>query len=244
MLTERKVAKSLTSFIRTQTWISPAPGINEPTDNDPDMDENLNFSPSTLQAFEKDPELLLAHRRAVMDRRSDNFKRVMKDSDLQAKAQEMFTKSMKARLGDSEKGQRLLRMLLPKFPVGCRRQTPGPGFLEALLQDNVDTRWDDIARITKRGILTKSSGEELEFDAIVCATGFETSFRPSIPIVGRNGVDLAQKWSLDMPKAYWGITVPDFPNYFCKYLLPEKETKANRHVQASSVPTLVSPTDL
>ncbi|KAK5400865.1 hypothetical protein LTR06_011176 [Exophiala xenobiotica] len=207
------VARSLTTFVRSQTWISPAPGINEPTANDPDMDEKLNFSPTTLERFEKEPEYLLAHRRAVMDRRIDNFKRAMKDTDLQRQAQVIFTKSMTSRLGDSQKGKKLRDMLLPKFPVGCRRQTPGPGFLEALLQDNVDTRWDDVSKITKKGILTKS-GDELEFDAIVCATGFDTSFQPSIPIVGRRGVDLAHKWRTDIPKAYWGITVPDFPNYF------------------------------
>lgn len=177
------------------------------------MDEDYNFSPSTLERFEKEPEYLLAHRRAIMNRRADNFKRAMKDSDLQTKAQALFAKSMSDRLGESERGKKLLEMLLPKFPVGCRRLTPGPGFLEALLQDNVDTRWDDIARITSRGIVTKS-GEELEFDAIVCATGFDTSFQPSFPIVGRGGVDLAQTWTADRPKAYFGITVPHFPNYF------------------------------
>lgn len=177
------------------------------------MDEEYNFSSSTLEKFEKDPDYLLAHRRAIMNRRADNFKRAIKDSDLQKKAQALFTKSMAERLGPSEKAKKLLEMLLPKFPVGCRRLTPGPGFLEALLQDNVDTRWDDIARITSNGIVTKG-GEVLEFDAICCATGFDTSFQPSFPLVGRGGVDLAQLWRTQQPKAYFGITVPHFPNYF------------------------------
>lgn len=30
--------------------------------------------------------------------------------------------------------------LIPDFPVGCRRITPGPGYLEALCQDNVGCR--------------------------------------------------------------------------------------------------------
>ena len=82
---------------------------------------------------------------------------------------------------------------------------------------NVDTRWDDIARITEKGILTKT-GEELEFDAIVCATGFDTSFQPRFPIIGRNGVSLAEQWR-EIPEAYFGITVPKFPNYFGKFFL-------------------------
>lgn len=207
------MVKHLTSFIRTQVWISPAPGINEPTAADPDLDEDYNFSEEVLRRFEDDPQYLLDHRRAIMDRRIENFKRAIRGSETQLQAQALFTKSMEDRLGNSEKGRRIANMLLPTFSVGCRRQTPGPGYLEALLQDNVDTRFDDIQKITAGGILTKS-GEHLEFDAICCATGFNTSFRPSLPVIGRNGIDLAEKWSANIPKAYFGITIPDFPNYF------------------------------
>lgn len=27
--------------------------------------------------------------------------------------------------------------LMPDFPVGCKRLTPGPGYIEALCEDNV-----------------------------------------------------------------------------------------------------------
>lgn len=198
--------------VRTQTWISPAPGINEPTANDPEMDEEYNFTEKTLNAFQ-DPEALRQYRIAIMDRRIQNFHRAMADSDIQLKAQEMFRKSMTGRLGDSPKGKRAAEMLLPTFPVGCRRQTPGPGFLEALLQDNVEMVWDSIQTVTPKGIRFKT-GEEAEYDVIVCATGFDTTFKPAFPIIGRNGVNLAEKWTLDQPKAYFGICVPDMPNYF------------------------------
>ena len=200
-------------FVRSKTWISPAPGINEPTDQDPEMDPDYNFTRSSLKLF-KDPEVLRSYRAAIMNRRIDNFKRNMAESEIQQRAQELFRKSMTERLGDTEKGRRAAEMLLPDFPVGCRRQTPGPGFLEALVQNNVDMRWDDIAHVTEKGIKTKS-GEEREYDVIVCATGFDTTFRPSFPLIGRNGVDLGEKWSADMPKAYFGIAVPSMPNYFC-----------------------------
>ena len=140
-----------------------------------------------------------------MNRRAENFNRVIADCDLQQQAQDLFRKSMTDRLGNSEKGKRAAELLVPSFPVGCRRQTPGPGFLEAIIQDNIELRWDDISKITERGILTRS-GVELEYDIIVCATGFDTSFKPSFPLVGRK----------DVPKAYMGMCVPEFPNYFCK----------------------------
>lgn len=200
-------------YVRTQTWISPAPGINEPTAKDPEMDEQYNFSDKTLELF-KDPEVLREYRIAMMDRRAENYNRVIAECPLQKKAQDLFRKSMTERLGDSEKGRKAAELLIPSFPVGCRRQTPGPGFLEALIQDNIEMRWDDIDRITERGIQTRS-GIEIEYDVIVCATGFDTSFKPAFPLVGRNGVSMAQKWTNDLPKAYLGMCVPDFPNYFC-----------------------------
>lgn len=200
-------------FIRTQTWISPAPGINEPTANDPEMDPDYNFTEASLDIF-KDPEVLREYRQAIMDRRIENFQRALADSDVQLKAQALFRKSMTERLGNSEKGRKAAQYLLPDFPVGCRRQTPGPGFLEAVVQDNVEMRWDDIKHVSEKGIVLKS-GEEKEYDAIVCATGFDTTFKPAFPLIGRNGVNLAEKWTEEQPKAYFGFLVPDMPNYFC-----------------------------
>ncbi|KAL2841973.1 hypothetical protein BJX68DRAFT_278502 [Aspergillus pseudodeflectus] len=208
-----KHVSSMDVYVRTQTWISPAPGINEPTKNDLEMDAEYNFSPAALETL-KDPEVLRAYRAAIMDRRIENFKRAIADSDIQKRAQEMFTESMIKRLGDTPKGRKAAEYLLPSFPVGCRRQTPGPGFLEALTQDHIEMHWDDVAAITEKGIRTRS-GEEKEYDVIVCATGFDTSFRPSFPLIGRGGVDLARKWDIEQPKAYFGFLVPDMPNYFC-----------------------------
>ncbi|KAL2834389.1 hypothetical protein BDW59DRAFT_178795 [Aspergillus cavernicola] len=208
-----KVASHLTSFIRSQAWISPAPGINEPTDDDPDTDEHYNYAPHVIEMFKSDPEACLGHCRSLINRRIANFRRTHAASDVQRAARELFTNNMKQRLGDTEKGQALAELLIPDFPVGCRRQTPGPGYLEALLQDNVVTRWDDVARFTPRGIQTRD-GSELEFDVVVCATGFDTTFRPQFPTIGRGGVDLTRRWECEPPKSYFGLAVPDLPNYF------------------------------
>ena len=52
-----------------------------------------------------------------------------------------------------------------------------------------------------------------EFDIIICATGFNVSFRPFWKMIGRNGVDLNTEWAV-LPEAYFGICAPDHPNYF------------------------------
>lgn len=109
----------------------------------------------------------------------------------------------------------LADVLIPDFAVGCRRPTPGNGFLEALVSDNVDVVTSPIVRVTERGILT-ADGEH-EVDAIVCATGFDVSLKPRFPFFGRNGADLAKRWALEPPEAYMSVMVDDHPNYFSEW---------------------------
>lgn len=55
------------------------------------------------------------------------------------------------------------------------------GLQEALVEDNVDFRPVDIKRITATGI-EGADGEHREYDSIVCATGFDSTYRPRVPI--------------------------------------------------------------
>jgi cation diffusion facilitator CzcD-associated flavoprotein CzcO len=177
------------------------------------MDDEYNYAPHVLEQFKNDPKSCQEHCKNLIDRRLTNFKRTHVYSEEQKAARKLFQNLMRQRLGDSPKGKSLYHMLIPEFPVGCRRQTPGPGYLEALLRDNVETRWDDIGRLTEKGIHTKN-GQQLDFDVIICATGFDTTFKPRFPTVGRNGVNLAEKWTKEMPMCYFGMTAADMPNYF------------------------------
>lgn len=78
----------------------------------------------------------------------------------------VLEKYMKARL---VKKPSLAEHLIPDWPVGCRRLTPGVGFLESLCEDNCDAIFSDIAEITPDGITT-IDGEHKEYDIILCAT--------------------------------------------------------------------------
>lgn len=106
----------------------------------------------------------------------------------------------------------LAEAIIPKdFAVGCRRPTPGNGYLEALCQDDVDIVLGGIAEITPEGIKT-ADGKEHKVDIIVCATGFDVSWKPAYPTIGRGGKSLSEEWK-DIPSTYLSITVPNFPNY-------------------------------
>lgn len=81
--------------------------------------------------------------------------------------------------------------MIPGFHPGCRRLSPGDGYLEALQQENAKICWSPIECITKNGIRT-TDGEE-EFDLIVCATGFDTTFIPPWKLVGLKGATLKER---------------------------------------------------
>lgn len=63
-----------------------------------------------------------------------------------------------------------------------------------------------------KGVVT-DSGKEYELDGLICATGFDTTFKPRFPLIGRNGTNLAEEWK-DEPRSYLGLAAHGFPNYF------------------------------
>jgi len=99
----------------------------------------------------------------------------------------------------------------------CRRPTPGVGYLEALTQENVRVVFEGIKGIVPQGIQLES-GEIIELDAIVCATGFDVSWKPRFPVIGRGGIDMREQWS-QRPTAYLSFAVPNFPNYIGTFSL-------------------------
>lgn len=116
---------------------------------------------------------------------------------------------MRERLADKP---HILESLLPNFSVACRRLTPGPGYLEALAQDNVDFINTPISRAKDSSLVLKN-GEERELDILVCATGFQASAPPPFPVTGRHDQTLQQKFE-PYPETYLSLATDGFPNYF------------------------------
>jgi cation diffusion facilitator CzcD-associated flavoprotein CzcO len=122
---------------------------------------------------------------------------------------EYFAQDMRRRLARKPE---LLDQIIPPFPPGCRRLTPGPGYLEALTDDKVDVIKTEISKIDATGITT-ADGQHRAVDAIICATGFDTTYCPRFPIIGRNGLSLGDKWR-ERPDTYISLATDQFPNYF------------------------------
>jgi cation diffusion facilitator CzcD-associated flavoprotein CzcO len=73
-----------------------------------------------------------------------------------------------------------------------------------------------MTEATEEGIVTED-GTLHKLDALVCGTGFDVSFRPSFPLIGKHGTDLRDAFA-DVPDTYLSTMIPDFPNYFSQYL--------------------------
>ena len=109
----------------------------------------------------------------------------------------------------------LLSLLIPSFAPGCRRLTPGKGFLEALLEPNVNVVSNAISKITPSGITTTppTTTTTYPIDVLLCATGFLVSSAPPFPIHGRDSLPLSTRWH-HRPESYLSLAVDRFPNLF------------------------------
>jgi len=107
----------------------------------------------------------------------------------------------------------LREKLMPDYTAGCKRMTPSNEYYPALNRKNVAVETDGIDRIEGNTIITKT-GQKVEADAIVFATGFQAAdFPAGFEVTGRHGKQLSQEWK-DGPEAYYGTAATGFPNFF------------------------------
>jgi cation diffusion facilitator CzcD-associated flavoprotein CzcO len=133
---------------------------------------------------------------------------------------EDFTSRARNHMSQKINDPQTLEALLPtEYKAGCRRFTPADKYMEALNQPHINVVASPIDHVAGRAIYSRD-GRRREYDAVVCGTGFEP-YKPRFPIVGRNGVDLAEKWSdTGNYESYLAATVAEFPNFFGKSSSP------------------------
>ena len=127
---------------------------------------------------------------------------------------QMFSDYIKGQVGDDEE---LLKKVIPDYaPMGKRTLQDNGSWLSALKRDNVDLVTQSVASVSAGGV-TAADGSFYPADIILYATGFETDrFLWPMKIIGRGGRALSDQWGIE-PSAYLGITIPNFPNFYCMY---------------------------
>jgi cation diffusion facilitator CzcD-associated flavoprotein CzcO len=200
-----KVASKLTNIVRTPTWIS-APFVE---DLSKAPGTNRKYTEEEKEEFRQNPEKLKEHRHELAHAFNHFYEALIEGSEANKEAMRRTKEMMEDRL----KGYpELAAKLIPEWSLGCRRLTPGNGYLESLTTDNVELLVGEIQEITPTGIRMKD-GSHQEYDAIVCATGFDVSFRPRWTQKGRGGRSLAKEWA-DDAQSYLSLCVSGYPNHF------------------------------
>ncbi len=126
---------------------------------------------------------------------------------------EMFIAWMQAFTTDAE----LLAKVTPKYPpMGKRTLQDNGTWLTTLQRDDVELITDGIAEITADGV-TDVNGLHRSADVLLWATGFDVNHQLGpIDVRGVGGIGLNEAWG-DAAYAYLGVTVPDFPNFYCVF---------------------------
>ncbi|CAI7566118.1 unnamed protein product [Penicillium palitans] len=201
-----KVAQ-LVNFVRNPTWVS----VNfcaEKTQNG----GNFRYTEEEKAHFAEDTEAHFKYRRELEASVNAFFYGMYRDHPMQLGLTQACQQQMEERMKGISDPEILSKMLSHEFRPGCRRLTPGDGYLEAFSNDNATLTFDPIERITEQGIKTVT-GDEQQFDVIVCATGFDTTFIPSWKMIGRHGATLEERWKGN-PEAFFAVQVDTMPNYF------------------------------
>jgi cation diffusion facilitator CzcD-associated flavoprotein CzcO len=110
----------------------------------------------------------------------------------------------------------LREAVTPRYPYWGKRLILASTFYPALKRENVELIPRAVASVTETGVVDVD-GVEHPVDVLVMATGFQpTNYLAHLRVVGREGRSLHDHWAGE-PRAFLGITVPGFPNFFMLY---------------------------
>jgi 4-hydroxyacetophenone monooxygenase len=200
----------LVIFQRTPQWVVPFEKFQQPIDDGSRyllrtypiyrawyfLKLYWQFGDKVLDSLRKDPDW--PHPERAVNARNDSHR-------------EFFTQYIQDELGDRTD---LFERVLPSYPPYGKRILLDNGWYQALRKPNVTLVTEAVESVTATGVVT-ASGKSHDFDVLVWATGFEAcQFVSSLEVVGRGGVTLQQAWDGDDARAYLGVSVPGFPNFF------------------------------
>ena len=120
---------------------------------------------------------------------------------------------LQAQLGDRPE---LLELATPHHAFEGKRTVISDDYYRALRSPKVRLIPHGCKELTRTGAKDADGGEH-ELDVVVLATGFDAAnYLGGIRVVGEGGQELHASWSGEA-RAYLGMMVPGFPNFFIMY---------------------------
>lgn len=106
-------------------------------------------TPEKQEQLAREPKVYLEMRKVIETAGNQIHDSTIRGTAMQKQFVEDFSTSMRQRLA---KKPELFDAIVPTFAPGCRRLTPGKGYLEALTENNVEVVKDSIVEISETGI--------------------------------------------------------------------------------------------
>ena len=132
-------------------------------------------------------------------------------SEINARHRRALMRYAEAELADRPE---LLERVIPDYPPYARRPLFDHGWYRAIARDDVELVEGRVVAVDGSTLIT-AEGTRYDADVIALATGFHTlELLDPIEITGRSGRTLRETWGEEEARAYLGITVADFPNFF------------------------------
>ena len=191
-----KVAAELTVFQRTPPWMVPK--------------DDRAFTAGQLKRFRRTPWAARRERWRLWKEQHNNT--ALRADDPLVGARQSYAEDF---LTQEVPDEQLRAGLMPDYPFRCKRVLLGAEYYAALQQDTVTLVTEPIRQVAATAIET--ADRTVPVDAIVLATGFQTSrYLSGLDVVGSDGESLHSRWGED-PTAYLGVAVSGFPNFFMLY---------------------------
>ncbi|KAF4335970.1 sterigmatocystin biosynthesis monooxygenase stcW [Fusarium beomiforme] len=196
-------AKKVHSFLRTPAWFFAQSddhgGARRPQD--------YTYTEEEKALFKKDHSAMIDHAKANEGVLMMMQHMMVKHNPAYFQARKMLIDRTREWIKDDA----LFEKFIPTWSPGCRRITPGDPFMLAIQKPNVEVHFTGVSRVDEKGVFG-DDGTYTACDTIVCATGFDVSYRPPFPLLGLDGYDLRKGWET-VPAGYIGIMAPKIPNY-------------------------------
>jgi len=110
----------------------------------------------------------------------------------------------------------LRQLLTPSFPFEGKRTVLSDTYYRTLLLPHVTLVPHGVKGLTASGVVD-DNGDRHALDVVVLATGFHAAdYLASLKVTGLGGRDLHDAWA-GGPRAFLGMMVPGFPNFFMMY---------------------------
>ncbi|TMB47037.1 MAG: NAD(P)/FAD-dependent oxidoreductase [Deltaproteobacteria bacterium] len=190
--------QQLTVFQRSANWLLPR--------------GDRAYSEREKRLFGRLPFLARLYRRWIWLQLEMRFPLFRGNRLIAAMVRRLAERNLREQVADP----RLREVLVPDYPVGGKRILISDDYYQALGRENVELVTSGIDHVTEDGIVTRD-GATHPADVLIFATGFQsTAFLVPMRIEGRDGRSLESEWA-GGARAYLGITVAGFPNFFMMY---------------------------